>query len=283
VTGQLDGPRVGFVGLGDQGAPIARRIVDAGLPTTLWARRAASLEPFASEPAAIAQSLVELGRTSEVIGVCVVNDADVRSVLLGPEGVVAGMAPGGVIAIHSTVHPDTCQEVAAAAAARRVSVIDAPVSGGGAAAAAGRLLVLVGGADDVVARARPVLSTFGDPVVHLGPLGSGLLAKLINNALMTAQLGLADDALRVGGSLGLDAAALGQALAHGSGGSFSLGIRSRMPDGLGQFGAGGLLRKDVDILAAVADGHASDLGALGDAAQAVLTRLGFPAGSYRSA
>jgi 3-hydroxyisobutyrate dehydrogenase len=268
--------RVGFVGLGDQGGPIARRIVDAGFPMTLWARRTASLESFATTPAATAETLRELGEASDLVGVCVVNDDDVRAVLLEPDGVLAGMKPGGIIAVHSTVHPRTCQDVADAARAREVAVIDAPVSGGGRVAAAGNLLVLVGGEPADVERARPVLATFGDPVVRLGPLGSGQLAKLINNALMTAHLGLADDALRVGGSLGLDPDALAEALTQGSGASFSLGVRWRMPDGLARFPAHGLLRKDVDILASVAAEAGAQLGTLGVAAEAALGRLGEP-------
>jgi 3-hydroxyisobutyrate dehydrogenase len=268
--------RVGFVGLGDQGGPIARRIVDAGFPMTLWARRAASLEPFAKTPAATVETLRAVGEASDLIGVCVVNDADVRAVLLEPDGVLAGMKPGGIIAVHSTVHPRTCHEVADAARAREVAVIDAPVSGGGRVAAAGNLLVLVGGEAADVERARPVLATFGDPVVRLGPLGSGQLAKLINNALMTAHLGLADDALRVGEALGLDPVALGEVLTQGSGSSFSLGVRRRMTDGLARFPARGLLRKDVDILASVAGDAGAELGALGVAAEAALGRRDDP-------
>jgi 3-hydroxyisobutyrate dehydrogenase len=255
---------------------MARRIVDAGFPTTLWARRAASLGPFATTDAATAGTLGELGTASDLVGVCVVNDADVRAVLLGPDGVLAGMKPGGVIVIHSTIHPRTCLEVAAAGRERDIAVIDAPVSGGGQVAAAGNLLVMVGGEEADVERARPVLSTFGDPVVRVGPLGSGQLAKLINNALMTAHLGLADDGFRVGESLGLDAAALGEVLTRGSGGSFSLGVRMRMPNGLAHFTAGGLLRKDVDLLASVADDAGVQLGALGAAANDALGRLGAP-------
>jgi 3-hydroxyisobutyrate dehydrogenase len=183
------------------------------------------------------------------------------------------MAEGGMVAIHSTVHPDTCQEVADAARSRGVSVIDAPVSGGRPAAEAGNLLVLVGGEDSDVERARPVLAAYGDPIVHLGPLGSGQLAKLVNNALMTAQLGLADDALRIGASLQLDPGALAEALTHGSGASYSLGVRSVMPGGLSRFPAGALLRKDLDILTSVAGKSDGDLGALGAAAEAALGRF----------
>jgi 3-hydroxyisobutyrate dehydrogenase len=269
-------PRIGFVGVGQQGAPIAHRIIAAGYPTTLWARRAASLTPFADTGAAVAPSLGQLGRAADVLGVCVVNDEDVRSVLLGPDGALAAMAVDSVVAIHSTVHPATCRQVAEAAADVGVSVVDAPVSGGPAVAAAGRLLVLVGGTATAAERVRPLLATFGDPVLHLGPLGSGQLAKVINNALMVAQLGLADDALRIGVGLDLDPVVLGSALAHGSGASAALDVRRRLGDGLTRFPAGALLRKDADILASVAQASSIDPGALALAAEATLATLGVP-------
>jgi 3-hydroxyisobutyrate dehydrogenase len=265
--------RVGFVGLGDQGAPMAQRIVDAGFPLTVWARRPASLEPFARTAARTAPDLPALGRHSDLVSVCVIDDDGVRDVVLGAGGALAGMAPGGIIAVHSTVSPRTCAEIALAAAPAGVAVVDAPVSGGGHMAAAGKLLVLVGGADTDVARAMPVFRTYGDPVLHVGPLGSGELVKLINNALMTAQLGLADDALRTAASLGLDPGAVAAAVLQASGASFSLGVRSRMPAGLEGFVAHRLLRKDLDILASVVG---VDLGALGAAAESALGRMHAP-------
>src|SRR6201981_3082890 len=102
---------VGFIGLGSQGGPMAERIVEAGSPTTLWARRPASLEPFADTAAKLAGSPAELGATSDLVCLCVVADADVEEVLDGDSGVLAGMADGGIIAIHSTVHPDTCRRL----------------------------------------------------------------------------------------------------------------------------------------------------------------------------
>ena len=213
--------RAGFIGLGSQGAGMAERIIGDGLPTTLWARQPGSLEPFAGR-AAVAPDLVTLGRASDIVGICVTDGAAVFDVTLGPDGVLAGMARGSVLAIHSTIAPDECAHVATAAAARGVHVIDAPVSGGGAAAAAGKLSVYVGGTDDAVAAARPFLRTFGNPIFHLGPLGSGMRTKLINNALNAAQFALAHDAMALGAALGLDTAALGDALKSGSGRSFSL-------------------------------------------------------------
>jgi 3-hydroxyisobutyrate dehydrogenase-like beta-hydroxyacid dehydrogenase len=105
------------------------------------------------------------------------------------------MAPGSILAVHSTIGTATCTEVAEVADGHRVAVIDAPVSGGGAAAAAGALTVYVGGSVASVERARPVLDTYGDPVLHMGGLGSGLRTKLINNVLNAAQFGLAHDAM----------------------------------------------------------------------------------------
>src|SRR5262245_19682086 len=122
--------RVGFIGLGSQGGPMARRIAEGGFETTLWARRAASLEPYADTAAKSANSPAELGAASDLVCLCVVGDDDVREVINGDAGVLAGMQAGGIIAIHSTVHPDTCREIAEVAAKREVSVIDAPVSGG---------------------------------------------------------------------------------------------------------------------------------------------------------
>ena len=127
---------------------MARRIVGGGYDVTLWARRAAILTPFADTSAKTAQSPAELAAASELVCLCVVGDDDVREVLAGDNGVLAGLAPGGIVAIHSTVHPDTCRELAESAAKQGVSIIDAPVSGGGPAAEEGQLLVMVGGDDE---------------------------------------------------------------------------------------------------------------------------------------
>jgi 3-hydroxyisobutyrate dehydrogenase-like beta-hydroxyacid dehydrogenase len=129
--------RVGFIGLGSQGAPMARRIVEAGFPMTLWARRPATLEPFVETPAKIAASPAELAAECDLVCLCVVGDADVEELSFGESGLLAGMRRGGVIAVHSTVHPNTCRDIAEKASTQGISILDAPVSGGGPAAAAG--------------------------------------------------------------------------------------------------------------------------------------------------
>ena len=265
----------GFIGLGNQGAGMAQRIIEQGVPTTLWARRSESLEPFVGT-ATVAADPFELGRASDVVGICVTDGAAVRDVTLGARGVVAGMADGSVLALHSTIGTDECSEIADAAAARGVHVIDAPVSGGGAAAAEGRLTVYVGGAEPAVARARPILETYGNPVLHMGALGSGLRTKLLNNALNAAHFALAHDAFALGAGFGLDPTALGEALRNGSGRSFSLEVFV----GLRSFDAiadhvGPIMSKDIGLFDRETE-RAPDRAVLLESADRFLELLGHP-------
>jgi 3-hydroxyisobutyrate dehydrogenase len=267
--------RVGFIGLGSQGAPMARRIIDAGYPVTLWARRDASLEPFAGTPAKVAGSPADLAADSDLVGVCVVNDADVEQVLTGDSGVLAGLGTGGVIAVHSTVHPDTCRRLADQAAAGGVRLIDAPVSGGGPAAAEGRLLVMAGGDPETVEYCRPVFATYGDPVVHLGPLGSGELTKLLNNVLFTANLATAASALTLGQAFGIDPRSLADVMSHGSASSFALariGDAGGTLDRIAAFAAP-LLQKDVRLMAEIAAAADTSPGAVLTAADDALALM----------
>lgn len=270
--------RVGFIGLGSQGAPIARRIVDGGYETTLWARRSASLEPFADTAAKVAGSPAELAAVSDLVCLCVVGDGDVKEVLGGDTGVLAGLAPGGIIAIHSTVHPDTCREIAAGAAQQDISVLDAPVSGGEPAAKAGTLLVMVGGDDDVVQRVRPVFATYADPVVHLGAVGSGQVAKILNNLLFSANLGAAMSTLELGEALGVPRDRLCEVITRGSATSKALNSIAMFGGTLDNLApiAGALLQKDCRHAASLAGAAAAGQGAVFDAADAALLLMNHP-------
>jgi len=270
--------RVGFIGLGSQGAPMARRILEGGYPTTLWARRQASVEPFADTAAQIAGSPAELAAASDLVCLCVVGDADITEVVTGMTGVLAGLEPGGVIAVHSTVHPDTCRELAARASEQRVSVVDAPVSGGGPAAAQGTLLVMVGGDADVVARIRPVFTTYGDPIIHLGPVGSGQLTKLLNNLLFTANLATARTALALGEALGVAPQNPAEVITAGSANSYALDSIARFGGSLDVLKqvASGLLHKDVSLVADIAEKAGVAPGAVLDAADAALALMDNP-------
>ena len=267
--------RVGFIGLGSQGGPMARRIVEGGHETTLWARRPATLEPFADTAAKIAESLAELAAASDLVCLCVVGDADIEELTDGEDGLLAAMQPGGVIAVHSTVHPNTCRDLAKRADSQGVSIVDAPVSGGGPAASEGRLLMMVGGDADVVERCRPVFETYADPVVHLGDLGSGQTTKLLNNLLFTANLGTAAAVLSLADALGVSPDRLTEVVSRSSGNSFALNALGGV-GGLERLAglAGTLLQKDVRLVVDLADRAAAPAGAVLDAADATLTLMG---------
>lgn len=269
--------RVGFIGLGSQGGPMARRIVDAGYPMTLWARRPESIEPFTDTAAKVAASPAELAQASDLVCLCVVGDTDIDEVSGGEHGLLAAMQPGSVIAVHSTVHPDTCKKLANDAGSRGISVIDAPVSGGGGAAAEGRLLVMVGGDARVVERCRPVFETYADPVVHLGELGSGQTTKLLNNLLFTANLATAATALSLAEALGIAPDRVTEVVSRSSGNSFALNALGGI-GGLDRLAdvAGGLLQKDVRLTVDLADQAGASGGAVLDAADAALVLMGHP-------
>ncbi len=219
TKGQL---RVGFVGVGDQGAPMAERILSHGWTLTVFARRPEVREHFAGLGASIAESLYELGERSDLVGVCVVDDAQVREVLLG-DTVLSGMCEGGIVAIHSTVHPRTCRELAETAVAGGVQVLDAPVSGTGAAGArAGTLAVMVGGDAGAFERCRPVFETFATTVRHVGAVGSGEQLKLVNNYMLGVSFFSVYETRRVLQSLGVDLAAAAEILQVSSSSNWAL-------------------------------------------------------------
>lgn len=193
------------------GGRIVRLWASAGFQQVLWARRPSVLDEYAHLPGVqVAGELREIGMGTSVVGVCVWGESDVDEVVdqFAPE-----LAPGAVILIHSTVSSEYCQGLAERLATSGIRVVDAPVS---TRLDADKLLTLVGGDADAVAASRTVLDAMGEPVVHLGPLGSGQRAKLMNNTLMAAQVGLASDALRLGAAFGLDAELLRSSLLFGS-------------------------------------------------------------------
>ncbi len=245
-------PVIGFVGLGNQGGPMARRIVDGGYPLILWARRPESLEPFRDSQAQYADTLASLGGRCDIICICVVDDAGVRWVV---EAVLPSMQAGSILVIHSTIHPASCNAIAASAAAKGVAVIDAPVSGGGGGAAAGTLTVMVGGDPESFARVKPVFETYAAHIVHLGGVGAGQLAKLVNNAVMAANMAVGDAALQAASALGIDPAALAELVKVSSGRSFGFETRVRMADPATWTHGAALLSKDVGLLGAILPDH----------------------------
>ena len=236
---------IGFIGVGSQGGPMAYRIVDAGMPLTIWARRPEALEGYTAKGASAAASVSELGERCDHVGICVVNDADVRQVC---EALIPAMKSGSRIAIHSTVLPETVIELERQCAARDIGLVDAPVSGGSPAAEAGTLTVMCGGDPAVFEAAKPVFETFGRLIVLLGPVGAGQHVKLINNALLAANMGLAHAAFDCGAALGVEREALAALIKESSGRSMGFEVYSRLPSP-DAFAIGApLLVKDVNLL-----------------------------------
>ena len=266
--------RCGFIGLGSQGAPIARRMIDAGFPTTLWARRAETLAPYRETPATFAGTIEEVGAGADHVGICVVNDDDVREVC---GRLLPAMRPGSVIAIHSTVHPDTCREVARHAKEQGVDLIDAPVSGGSPAAKAGVLTLMLGGDEQIIAKVMPVFESFGKLIVRLGDVGAGQHVKLINNSLLVANLGLAYVALEAGKLLQIDKEKLVELLLASSGRSFALEVLSRMENPADFRHGGALLRKDLRLLSELLAGRHEAAAQLAHAADPFLAAASMPA------
>jgi 3-hydroxyisobutyrate dehydrogenase len=268
-------PSVGFIGLGSQGGPMASRIIDAGFPTFLWARRPESLAPYANTAAKTAATLAELGEACDIVSICVLDDAGVTATC---DNLLPAMRPGGIVVIHSTILPETCIKLAARFAERNIALIDAPVSGGGQGAADGTLTVMLGGDAQAIATARPVFESFAGLILHLGPIGAGQNAKLVNNTLMAANMALADAALAAAAALNIDRAALIDLIKVSSGRSYAFEVRARLPDASMFTHGAMLLAKDVGLLGAVLGADPS-FAPLRDAAVPFLDRITKPKGS----
>jgi 3-hydroxyisobutyrate dehydrogenase-like beta-hydroxyacid dehydrogenase len=239
--------QTGFIGLGSQGGPMAERMRAAGFPLAVWARRAEALQPFVSKGATAAASVAELGAACDHVGVCVVDDRGVAAIC---DQLIPAMRSGSLLAIHSTILPESCVALAARCAERSIAFVDAPVSGGGQGAAAGTLTVMCGGDADAFAQARPVFDAFAGLCVHLGSAGAGQRAKLVNNALMAANMGLAQAAIGAGTALGIDRAALAELIKVSSGRSYGFEVFARLPSPRSFAQGAPLLAKDVGLLIA---------------------------------
>ncbi len=261
----MDTIRTGFIGIGSQGGPMARRMLSR-FPLTVWARRAEAAADFAQAGAQVAASVEDLGAACDHVGLCVVNDADVLGICAA---LVPAMKPGSLLALHSTVLPQTAQEVAALCARHGVAMIDAPVSGGAPGAEAGTMTVMCGGAAQALEQARPVFESFAALIVLLGPAGAGQKAKIVNNALMAANMGLAQAALQAGEALGVDRQALAQLVNASSGRSFGFEVYARIPEPRRFAHGARMLLKDTDLLAAILPGS-GDTAMLETAAKSFL-------------
>lgn len=210
--------RIGWIGTGVMGGPMCGHLLDAGLPVSVFTRTRARALPLVERGAAWAATPREVAAASDVVFTMVGHPHDVREVLLGPAGALAGARPGTLLVDMSTSEPALAREIDAAARARGVGSLDAPVSGGDVGAREARLSIMVGGAAADVERVRPLLERLGRTIVHHGPAGSGQHAKMTNQVLVAAGMIGVCEALLYAGRAGLDP---GKVLASVGGGAAS--------------------------------------------------------------
>ena len=216
--------RVGFVGLGVMGLPMAGHLLAAGHDVAVWARRPESAAPIVAAGAMACGSPAELAARSEVVISIVTASADVEQLAFGPGGLIEGFAPGSIHVDMSTIAPGTARRLAARYAGRSIAWLDAPVSGGGQGAIDATLALMVGGRAEVLERVRPLFACLGKTVVHMGEAGAGQVAKACNQMIMVSVIQAVAEAMRLAGAHGLDLAKVLEALQGGSAASRVLDV-----------------------------------------------------------
>ena len=205
---------VGFIGLGQIGKPMARRLTDWAGGLTVCDADPATTGSFGDRGIAVAATPAEVAERAEIISIMVRDDAQVSEVLSGSEGILSTARPGTVVAIHSTVEAATPGRLADLAARQGVHVVDAPVSGGAIGAANGTLALMVGGTHAAVERVREPFASFATLVAHLGPIGAGTRAKLARNLITFASFAAVGEALALAEAAGVDLDLLGEVVRH---------------------------------------------------------------------
>jgi len=268
------------------GLPMVRRLVDAGHDVCAHARNDATRHHITASGALPVTELAEAADGADAVVLCVFTDDQVREVSLGTAGtagpvgtagplgtehtadkasgaLLPNMPAGSVLLVHTTAHPDTLAALAAAPAAEQLHIVDAPVSGGPHDIAAAAITVFVGGTPEAVERACPVLDSYADPILPVGPLGSGQRIKLVNNTLFAAQIGLVAEAVRLAEELGIDEATVLATLPHASSAGRAMASIARA-GAIAQFAdsAGEFLGKDITVARSLIEALGADLGML---------------------
>jgi 3-hydroxyisobutyrate dehydrogenase-like beta-hydroxyacid dehydrogenase len=248
--------KVAFLGLGVMGFPMAGHLAAKGHEVTVWNRSPAKAEAWVARHGHTrAETAAGAARGAEFVMACVGNDDDLRQVCTGAEGAFAGMAKGAVFVDHTTVSAGVTRELAAIAAGQGIGYVDAPVSGGQAGAENGVLSVMCGGAEADYAAAEPVIAAYARICRHLGAVGAGQLAKMMNQICIAGLMQGLSEALAFGQKAGLDGAAVVEVISQGAAGSWQMMNRHKtMLEDRFDFGfAVDWMRKDLKICLETAD------------------------------
>lgn len=218
----MEKERVGFIGLGIMGRSMAKHIAKAGYPVTVWNRTSAKMDEAVKWGAKTAQSPKEVAEQSDIMITIVGDTPDVREVIEGEQGLLAGARPGSIILDMSTISPDATREMAKNAAKCGVELMDAPVTGGDIGAQNATLSIMVGGKAEVLERVKPILETMGQSIVHCGPVGAGQTVKACNQILCGLNLLGMVEALAFAKKAGVDLEKMLQVTTKGAGSSWAL-------------------------------------------------------------
>lgn len=211
MSGAEEQPRIGYIGLGNMGAPMAKRLVEWPGGLTIFDLRTEAMTPLAEAGANVAGSVAEVGANADIISITVLDDAQVRQVIAE---LLPTAKPGTVIAIHSTIADTTAAELAEELKGHGIHVVDAPVSGGAGAAEKGQLATMVGADRAVYEQIKPAFKQWASLVIHAGEPGAGTRMKLARNMLTFTGYAAAGEAMRLAEAAGLDLQALGRVVRH---------------------------------------------------------------------
>jgi len=219
-------PRIGFIGLGIMGMPMARNLMKAGFPLTVHNRSQAKVEDLVKEGARRAASPREVASATDIVITMLPNSPDVELVALGASGIRQGVRAGQLFIDMSTINPIVSQKIGKELAPLGVAMVDAPVSGGEKGAIDGALSIMAGGAPEDFERALPVFNALGKTITHMGPIGAGGFTKLANQIIVAVNLTAIGEALVFGAKAGVDPQKMIRALAGGLAGSKCLDQKS---------------------------------------------------------
>ncbi|GAA2065240.1 NAD(P)-dependent oxidoreductase [Williamsia deligens] len=205
---------VGFIGLGNMGAPIAQRFTAWPGGLIVCDARPEATEKAVAAGAVAVSTAAEVAAGASIISITVLDDEQVRSVITGPGGILETATPGTVIAVHSTISPRTAVDLAETCEARGVDLVDAPVSGGAAGAEQARLAIMVGGERTAYEKVKPVFALASDMTIHAGPIGAGTRMKLARNLLHFISFTATTEAARLAEAAGIDLVKLGKVVRH---------------------------------------------------------------------
>jgi 3-hydroxyisobutyrate dehydrogenase len=226
VLVRLSGMNVAFIGLGTMGAPMAQNLLKAGLSLTVHNRTRSKEEPLEAQGARRAASPKEAAKDADVVITNVSDTPDVEEVVLGEHGVVHSMKAGTILIDVSTISPMVTKKIAAKLAEKNIEMLDCPVSGGSEGAIKGTLSIMVGGKKEVLGQVTPILQAMGKTITHVGEIGSGQIAKAMNQVILAGVYAGVAEGIAMGLAAGLDIEAAQKALSGGAANSWVLTNRA---------------------------------------------------------